>query len=407
MTLTEPSWPVEAETLLPELVDLRRAIHREPELGLQNPKTLAKIKHALAGLPLEIREGPSTTGLVAILRGGRDNGRTVLLRGDHGCAADAGRDRARLHVEDRRRDARVRARCAFAMLVGAAKMLCAARGRTARHGGVHVPARRGGLSRRALHARRRAASISLPEAAFALHIIAQRAGRHVRRTAGAAARLGGRAVDHVKGAGGQASMPHDAVDPIPVACEIVTALQTMVTRAHVRSSTPRCSRSRRSAAGTTHNIIPARPRWTARCARCRPKRRAQGAQREFERLVPAYRRGARRTGEVEIEQGFPVTMNDARAVTFGAARLSKRPSAARAAGRRWRIRSWARRISPTCSRKCPVRCSGSASSRRGAIGDQCCALHRHQMVLEEKVMARGAALHAALAERFLNKGFEA
>src|SRR3546814_14990984 len=80
------SWPAEAETLLDDLVDLRRAIHREPELGLQNPKTLAKIKDALAGLPLEFREGPSTTGLIAILRGGvagdGANARTVLLRGD-------------------------------------------------------------------------------------------------------------------------------------------------------------------------------------------------------------------------------------------------------------------------------------------------------------------------------------
>ena len=40
-------WPAEAETLLDDLVDLRRAIHREPELGLQNPKTLAKIKDCL------------------------------------------------------------------------------------------------------------------------------------------------------------------------------------------------------------------------------------------------------------------------------------------------------------------------------------------------------------------------
>ena len=74
-------WTADAEAILPDLVTLRRAIHVEPELGLQNPKTLAKIKAALAGLPLEFREGPSTTGLIAILRGS-DNGRTVLLRGD-------------------------------------------------------------------------------------------------------------------------------------------------------------------------------------------------------------------------------------------------------------------------------------------------------------------------------------
>jgi metal-dependent amidase/aminoacylase/carboxypeptidase family protein len=81
MTLTDTPWRDDAEALLPDLVELRRAVHREPELGLQNPKTLAKIKAALAGLPLEFREGPSTTGLIAILRGPA-NGRTVLLRGD-------------------------------------------------------------------------------------------------------------------------------------------------------------------------------------------------------------------------------------------------------------------------------------------------------------------------------------
>ena len=60
------SWPAEAETLLDDLVDLRRAIHREPELGLQNPKTLAKIKDALDGLPL-VEE----TGLDFHVRGQR------------------------------------------------------------------------------------------------------------------------------------------------------------------------------------------------------------------------------------------------------------------------------------------------------------------------------------------------
>ena len=76
------SWHAAAETILPDLVALRRAIHREPELGLHNPLTLAKIKDALAGLPLSFREGPSTTGLVATLECDGGNGRRVLLRGD-------------------------------------------------------------------------------------------------------------------------------------------------------------------------------------------------------------------------------------------------------------------------------------------------------------------------------------
>ena len=47
----------------------------------KTPKTLAKVKAALAGLPLQLKSGPSTTGLIAILEGAKP-GRTVLLRGD-------------------------------------------------------------------------------------------------------------------------------------------------------------------------------------------------------------------------------------------------------------------------------------------------------------------------------------
>src|SRR6185295_9447735 len=74
-------WLEGSRALQSETIELRRSIHREPELGLKTPKTLAKVKAALAGLPLQLKSGPSTTGLIAILEGGRP-GRTVLLRGD-------------------------------------------------------------------------------------------------------------------------------------------------------------------------------------------------------------------------------------------------------------------------------------------------------------------------------------
>ena len=58
-----------ADALMPDIVALRRAIHADPELGLHNPRTTRRILDALAGLPLEIRQGPSTTGIIAILEG--------------------------------------------------------------------------------------------------------------------------------------------------------------------------------------------------------------------------------------------------------------------------------------------------------------------------------------------------
>src|ERR1700754_5084046 len=74
-------WIDAGNALQDEMVALRRAIHAEPELGLHNPKTTAKAKGALAGLPLEIFDSKSTSGFMAVLRGPA-NGRTVLLRGD-------------------------------------------------------------------------------------------------------------------------------------------------------------------------------------------------------------------------------------------------------------------------------------------------------------------------------------
>ena len=64
-------WLDAAQAMQADTVALRRAIHAEPELGLQTPKTLAKVRAALAGLPLEWKTGPSTTGAVAVLRGAR------------------------------------------------------------------------------------------------------------------------------------------------------------------------------------------------------------------------------------------------------------------------------------------------------------------------------------------------
>src|SRR4030095_14512596 len=76
-------WTAAAEAGRAELVALRRAIHAEPELGLDCPRTTAKLKEALAGLPLTIRDSDATSGFIARLDGARP-GRTVLLRGDMG-----------------------------------------------------------------------------------------------------------------------------------------------------------------------------------------------------------------------------------------------------------------------------------------------------------------------------------
>ena len=394
-------WAIEAETCLDDMIALRRAIHREPELGLHNPKTLAKIKDALAGLPLEFREGPSTTGLVAILRG-PGNGRTVLLRGDmdalplvedtglafssetmgamHACGHDT-------HV---------------AMLTGAAKLLCAARDRLA--GTVMFmfqPGEEGHHGAR--HMLDDGLLDPLPDAAFALHVMPNAPHGIFAGRAGPLLASSDVLSITVRGAGGHASMPQDAVDPIPVACEIVTAIQTMVTR-RVSVFDPAVVTIAKIAAGTTNNIIPETAEMQGTIRTLSPHRRAAVAA-DLKRLAPAIAEAHGCTAEVTIDEGFPVTICDSRAAAFGQRVVEDMFGEA----------AWLTMDHPVMGaedfayvlEKVPGAMFWLGVSEAGSDWRACCGLHSNRMVLDEKAMARGAALHAALAERFLNEGFEA
>ncbi len=400
MTLTETNWITEAETILPELVTLRRDIHREPELGLHNPKTLAKIKQALAGLPLSYREGPSTTGLIATLQGS-DNGRTVLLRGDmdalplhEGTGLDyASATAGAMHACGH--DSHV------AMLVGAARLLCAKRDSLA--GTVQFMFQPGEEGHHGARYMLDDGIIApLPDAAFALHVMPNAPRGVFCGRAGPLLASSDVLEIEVKGAGGHASMPHSANDPIPIACEIVAAIQTMITR-KVSVFDPAVVTIAKIAAGTTNNVIPETAELLGTIRTLSPTvRRFVHAQLEQVATLVAAAHGA--TATVTITKGFPVTVCDARAVHFGQAVVEEQ------FGRD----AWKTLDTPIMGaedfsyvlEKVPGAMFFLGASHEGDDWQQCCGLHSNRMVLDDSVMARGAALHAALAERYLAQGFD-
>jgi amidohydrolase len=397
MTLTDTGWRDGADALLPDLVALRRDIHREPELGLQNPKTLAKIKAALAGLPLEFREGPSTTGLVATLKG-PSNGRTVLLRGD----MDALPLEEDTGLDYKSQTAGAMHACGHdthvAMLVGAAKLLCAKRDQLP--GTVQFMFQPGEEGH---HFMLDDGLIDpLPDAAFALHVMPN--APHGVFTGRAGPLLASSDVlgITVNGAGGHASMPHDSNDPIPVACEIVSAIQTMVTR-KISAFDPAVITIAKIRAGTTNNVIPESAHMLGTIRTVSPQQRAHVAEL-LNRLAPSIAAAHGCTAEVHIEPGFPVTVCDARAVQLGKKVVQAQ----------FGEESWIDLATPIMGaedfayvlEKVPGAMFFLGASHEGDDWRSCCGLHSNRMVLDDSVMARGAALHAAIAERFLADGFD-
>src|SRR3954466_9835393 len=238
-------------------IDLRRRLHRQPEIGLHLPRTQATVLDAFAGLPIEITTGTSTSSVVGVLHGARP-GPSFLLRGDMDALPvheDTGLDFASevpgvMHACGH--DTHV------AMLLGAARLLSERRDALAGQVVFMVqPGEEGYHGARFML--EEGLLDAVPEApvsgAFALHISTMwRSGSvNVRPGPMMAAADQWRMV--VRGRGGHASEPHAAADPIPVAAEIVLALQSRVPR-RVDVFDPAVVTVAHIEAGSTNNVIP-------------------------------------------------------------------------------------------------------------------------------------------------------
>jgi hippurate hydrolase len=394
------TWVEAGRALLPEMIALRRAIHEDPELGLHTPRTTARAKKALDGLPLEFFEGPSTSGFIALLRGPA-NGRTVLLRGDMDALplqeetglAFTSHNEGAMHA------------CGHdthtAMLAGAAKALCARRDQLA--GSVMFMFQPGEEGHHGARFMLDDGLIDpLPNAAFALHVSPNLPSGIFGGRPGPLLAAADRIVIKVLGRGGHASQPHLATDPIPVACEIVTALQSFVTR-RIPAFDPVVITIARIESGTTNNIIPetAELEGTIRSFSAASRALAhEGVDRIATHIAAAHNA----TVSVEIIPGFPVTICDADAVTL--ARQTARNLFGEAA--------WLPMPSPIMGaedfsyvlQKVPGAMVMLGATPEGGDFKTCCGLHSNRMILDEAMMARGVAMHCAFAEAFLSDGFE-
>ena len=302
-----------AEAIQGDVVAIRRRIHRRPEIGLHLPATQAVVLEELAKIGLEGRPGSALSSVVAVIEGGLPGG-TVLLRGDMDALPlheDTGLDFASelegaMHACGH--DTHV------AMLLGAARLLQERRAELPGRvilmfqpgeegmGGAKTMIEEGLLEAAV------AAGGERPGGALAIHISTRYPSGEIHLKPGPEMAATDVIRITVRGRGGHASAPHASLDPVVVAAEIVLALQAMVTR-RIDVFDPAVVTIAQITAGTTNNIIPESVFLfgTIRTVseRSRTEVRA-GVTRVAEGIAAAH--GA--TAEVDLEPGYPVTIND-------------------------------------------------------------------------------------------------
>jgi hippurate hydrolase len=324
----------DAAAIAGDLAQLRRQIHREPEIGLHLPRTQQKVLAALDGLPLELTLGQALSSVTAVLRGARP-GAAVLLRGD----MDALPVTERTGVDYSSRIEGAMHACGHdlhtAMLAGAARLLAARQPELAGnvifmfqpgeegYSGARVMIEEGVLD----------AAGQRPAAAFALHVASSQWAAGVFSTRPGPMMAAADVLDvTVHGHGGHASRPFTANDPIPAACEMVTALQTLVTR-RFDVFDPVVITVASFHAGTTDNVIPDEARFlaTVRSFSAAARDRVKDA---IARLVAGIAAAHGVQADAEYLDRYPVTVNDAgqtafaehtAAALFGSGRFAAQP----------------------------------------------------------------------------------
>lgn len=292
------------QTTTPDLVALRHELHQIPEIGLDLPKTQARILQALEGLPLEVTLGKGLSSITAVLRGtapGRPEQRAVLLREDMDAlpvVEETGLDWAstngNMHA------------CGhdthMAMLVGAAHRLCAVRQQLA--GDVVFMFQPGEEACDGAGLMIAEGVLDAPGyrvgSAFAIHSWAS------QFAPGAFAAKPGTimsAVDTLRvkvvGRGGHGSAPHLSLDPVPPMAEMITGLQVMLSR-HFNVFDPAVITVGRVRAGEASNVIPDFAEFEATVRSFTPE-----ANDRLHTLVPELLQGIATSHGVSVEVDFP------------------------------------------------------------------------------------------------------
>lgn len=302
-----PTVRPEVQAIVEEIVELRRDLHRHPELGFEEFRTSAKVAEFLRKDGLEPREGIARTGVCAVVEGAEE-GPTLLLRADmdalpvaeetdlefasqvpgkmHACGHD-------MHT---------------AILLGTARLIQAMKARLkGRVKLIFQPAEEGPGGARPMIEE---GILQNPKVDYALglHLWSDLPCGHVAVRPGPVMAAADTFRVHIHGKGGHAAYPQASADPIVAAAALIGAMQTVVSRRTDPFDTAVISVTQ-IRGGSADNVIPETVEFSG-TIRSFEQRVRDNLVRQLEEMVPAFSRAYGVSGEFHFQEGYPPLIND-------------------------------------------------------------------------------------------------
>jgi len=210
------------------IASIRRDLHAHPELCFQEVRTADVVAARLAEWGIPIHRGLGTTGVVGIVKNGSSD-RAVGLRADMDALpvtelntfAHASQHPGKMHA------------CGHdghtAMLLAAAQHLAKHRNFDGTVYLIFQPAEEGGGGAREMIKEGLFEQFPM-DAVFGMHNWPGMKAGQFAVSPGPAMASSNEFTIAIHGKGGHAALPHTGIDPVPVACEMVQAFQTILTR---------------------------------------------------------------------------------------------------------------------------------------------------------------------------------
>ena len=392
-TPTEPS-PLLARIseLAADMREVRRDLHRHPELAYGEHRTAAVVAKLLREWGIEVHEGIGKTGVVGVIVGG-SGGKAIGLRADMDALPiqeTSGAPHASVH-------AGVAHSCGhdghMAMLLCAARYLSETRRFNGRVHLLFQPAEEGLAGARAMIEDGLFKRFPCTEV-YALHNWPTLPAGTIATRAGPIMGASDRFTITVRGAGGHAALPHLASDTVLCAAQIVTGAHTLIARRIDPAATAVLSITRIQG-GTSFNALPAEVQLSGTVRTFDPavQDKLEATLREW---VDLTAKAAGCSASLEYRRIYPATVNDPACAQHAL------DAAGALFGKALRVESPASTAEDFAFMLQQV--PGAYIWVGSRKGESSPSLHHPSFDFNDEALPAGAALLASLAERGLGAG---